>query len=125
VQFFSEQQIVPTSMIDISDGLASEILHLERNSGHGMVIYEEKIPIAADTGRVAEQFSLAPVTCALSGGEDYELLFTVGQSDYEKISANPSVSIIGYVDEPESSSRMVTRAGATIAITAQGWNAFS
>jgi thiamine-monophosphate kinase len=125
IQFFEEAQVMPTSMIDVSDGLSSEILHICKDSGVGCVLYEEKIPIAEDTKQAAFKFHLDPTACALSGGEDYELLFTLKQDDYDKIKDNPFISIIGYITEPEAGSHILTKGGNKFAITAQGWNAFS
>ena len=115
--------IKPTSMIDISDGLASEILHLCKDSGKGCNIYEDKIPLDAATCLAAEEFKISPVTAALSGGEDYELLFTIKQDDYEKIKYIDNISIIGYITEKEAGANLLTNAGSAIPITAQGWDA--
>jgi thiamine-monophosphate kinase len=125
VQFFAENGIQPTSMIDVSDGLSSEILHLCKDSQLGCVLYEEKIPIAEDTRQAAFKFNLDPTACALSGGEDYELLFTIKQDDYDKIAANTDISIIGYMAEAEAGSHIYTKGGNKFPITAQGWNAFN
>jgi thiamine-monophosphate kinase len=125
VEFFQQAGIMPTSMMDISDGLSSEILHICRQSGLGCVLYEEKIPIAEDTRNAAYKFELDPTACALSGGEDYELLFTVAQQDYDKLVLNEQVSVIGYMTEQEKGSKIITKGGNTFDITAQGWNAFA
>lgn len=125
IQFFADSGVRPTSMIDVSDGLSSEVLHLCKESGLGCWIYEDKIPIAEDTRQAAFKFNLDPTACALSGGEDYELLFTVRQDDYEKIAANTDISIIGYMAEAEAGSHIYTKGGNTFPITAQGWNAFN
>lgn len=117
-------QVKPTAMIDISDGLSSETLHLCKNSGTGCALYEEKIPIDPMTYETARQFNLDPTVCALSGGEDYELLFTVAQSDFEKIRNNPDISIIGHMTEPGEGCRLITRSGSSHELKAQGWNAF-
>ncbi len=124
VTWLQENGIVPTSMIDISDGLSSELLHICRKSDVGCVIHDDKIPVHSDSKAAAEELHLSPVTAALSGGEDYELLFTVAQSDYEKISKNGSISVIGYVTESEKGALLQTKAGPTHKITAQGWTAF-
>lgn len=124
IEFFEEQNIVPTSMMDISDGLSSEILHICRDSNLGCMLYEEKIPIADDMKNAAYKFEIDPTACALSGGEDYELLFTLSQSDYDKITFNEQISVIGYMTDPEEGSRITTKGGSLHNITAQGWNAF-
>lgn len=124
VQFLSDSDIVPTSMIDISDGLSSEILHLCKQSNVGCVLYEEKIPIAEDTRMAAFKFNLDPTACALSGGEDYELLFTMKQEDYDKITLNEQISVVGYITESEAGTTIITKGGNKHPITAQGWNAF-
>jgi thiamine-monophosphate kinase len=123
-EFFEAQQIMPTSMMDISDGLSSELLHICEKSGVGCVIYEEKIPVAEDSKKAAYKFEIDPTACALSGGEDYELLFTIKQDDYEKITLNEQISVIGYVTEAEEGAIIKTKGGNTHKITAQGWNAF-
>ncbi len=113
----------PTSMIDISDGLASEILHLCDSSGVGATIYEEKIPIDPTAVTTAEEFNLDPTMCALNGGEDYELLFTIKQADYEKLKGNPHITFIGHI-EGGGAAHIVTRDGSSHPLTAQGWDAF-
>lgn len=123
-EFFEAQQIMPTSMMDVSDGLSSELLHICEKSGVGCVIYEEKIPVAEDSKKAAYKFEIDPTACALSGGEDYELLFTIKQDDYEKITLNEQISVIGYVTEAEEGAIIKTKGGNTHKITAQGWNAF-
>ncbi|MDO6433373.1 thiamine-phosphate kinase [Flavitalea sp. BT771] len=125
VEFFQQAEIMPTSMMDISDGLSSEILHICRQSELGCVLYEDKIPIAEDTRNAAYKFELDPTACALSGGEDYELLFTVPQQDYDKLVLNEQISVIGYMTEPEKGAKIITKGGNTFDITAQGWNAFA
>lgn len=125
IEFFQQAAIVPTAMMDISDGLSSEILHLCRQSELGCVLYEEKIPIADDTRNAAYKFELDPTACALSGGEDYELLFTVSQEDYDKLILNEQISVIGYMTEPEKEKKIITKGGNIFDITAQGWNAFA
>ena len=124
IKFFEEEKLVPTSLIDISDGLSSEILHLCKQSKLGCILYEEKIPIADDTRQAAFKFNLDPTACALSGGEDYELLFTVRQDDYDKIKDITDISIIGYLTTEEEGTHILTKGGGKHAITAQGWNAF-
>ncbi len=124
VDFFAANNITPTSMIDVSDGLSSEILHLCKSSNVGCVLYEEKIPIADDTRAAAFKFNLDPTACALSGGEDYELLFTLKQDDYEKVQGNADISVIGHLTDEEAGANIITKGGGKHAITAQGWNAF-
>lgn len=122
IEFFVKQEIVPTSMIDISDGLSSEILHICKQSNLGCVLYEEKIPIHEEMRKAAYKFEIDPTACALSGGEDYELLFTIPQSDYEKLLLNEQVSIVGYMTDAEEGAHIITKGGSKIAITAQGWD---
>jgi thiamine-monophosphate kinase len=125
IEFIQQSDIIPTAMMDISDGLSSEILHICRQSELGCVLYEEKIPIAENTRNAAYKFELDPTACALSGGEDYELLFTVAQQDYDKLVLNEQISVIGYMTEPEKGKKIITKGGNTFDITAQGWNAFA
>ncbi len=122
VEFFESQGVQPTSMMDISDGLSSEILHICKESNLGCVLYEEKIPIAEEMKKAAFKFEIDPTACALSGGEDYELLFTISQSDYDKLVLNEQISVVGYMTEPEQSAHIITKGGGKHAITAQGWN---
>jgi thiamine-monophosphate kinase len=124
IDFFAANNIAPTSMIDVSDGLSSEILHICKQSNVGCVLYEEKLPIAEDTKSAAFKFNLDPTACALSGGEDYELLFTLKQDDYDKISSNSDISVIGYLTDEEAGAHIITKGGNKHPITAQGWNAF-
>ena len=120
-----ELGVKPTSMIDISDGLASEVLHLSDRSKVGFRIYEEKIPIDELTISTADEFNLNPVMTALNGGEDYELLFTISQSDFDKIKNNPDFTVIGHVVEEEQGNYLVLRGSNELAeLTAQGWDAF-
>ena len=111
-------------MIDVSDGLASEILHICTTSGKGCAIYEEKIPIDISTINLCDNFNIDPTTAALNGGEDYELLFTVSQKDHELLKNFTEVSIIGHITEKNSGTNLVTRSGQLIPLTAQGWNSF-
>ena len=122
IEFLDDAEIRPTSMMDISDGLSSEILHLCKQSQLGCVLYEEKLPIAEPMRNAAFKFEIDPTACALSGGEDYELLFTVSQSDYEKLLLNEQISVVGYMTEPEAGAHILTKGGGKHAITAQGWN---
>lgn len=124
IQFLSEKNIAPTSMIDISDGLSSEILHICKQSEVGCVVYEEKLPIAEETKLAAYKFHLDPTACALSGGEDYELLFTIAQDDYEKLQGNGDISVVGYITDADAGKHIITKGGGRHEITAQGWNAF-
>ncbi len=116
--------IKPTAMIDISDGLASEILHICKQSNKGCNLYEEKIPLDPMTYETARGFNLDPTVCALSGGEDYELLFTIKQADYEKIKLQMDISIIGHITEPSAGCNLITKSGIVHELKAQGWNAF-
>jgi thiamine-monophosphate kinase len=125
IEFLEKSQVIPTSMMDISDGLSSEIFHICKQSELGCVLYEEKIPIADETRSAAFKFELDPTACALSGGEDYELLFTIQQSDYDKLLLNEKISVIGYMTEPEKGKKIISKGGNTFDITAQGWNAFA
>ena len=122
VEFFAAKEITPTSMMDISDGLSSEILHICKDSDLGCVLYEEKIPVSEEMKKAAFKFEIDPTACALSGGEDYELLFTVSQSDYDKLVLNEQISVVGYMTEPEQGAHIITKGGGKHAITAQGWN---
>lgn len=122
IEYFNEAEIVPTSMIDVSDGLSSDILHICKQSDKGCVLYEDKLPFNEEAKEFAYKLKLDPTACALSGGEDYELLFTVSQSDYEKIKLNPSISVIGYITEPSEGKHLITRAGNKHELVAQGWN---
>jgi len=123
VQFLAEKEIIPTSMIDVSDGLASELLHICKQSRCGCQVYEERLPIDYQTTRVCSEMSqnMLPVSNALNGGEDYELLFTISQKDYEKVKESPEVHIIGHITEEGSPAVMVTPQNSTIQLRAQGW----
>ncbi|GAA4344331.1 thiamine-phosphate kinase [Flaviaesturariibacter amylovorans] len=124
VEFFATAGIRPTAMVDVSDGLSSEVLHLCKQSGVGAVLYEDKLPIHDDTRQAAFKFNSEATACALSGGEDYELLFTIPQDDYEKIGNMNDISVIGYITDAEAGAHIVTKGGNKHALTAQGWNAF-
>jgi thiamine-phosphate kinase len=117
--------VKPTAMMDVSDGLSSEILHICKQSGVGCRLYEEKIPLDPQVISTCEEFNLDSTTIALSGGEDYELLFTIAQADYDKIKGNPNFSVIGYITDKEEGVNLITRAGQFIPIIARGWNALS
>ena len=122
VEFFAASEINPTSMMDVSDGLSSEILHICKQSNLGCVLYEEKIPVADEMKKAAFKFEIDPTACALSGGEDYELLFTIPQSEYDKLVLNEQISVIGYMTEAEAGSNIITKGGSKYPITSQGWN---
>lgn len=124
VELLKYLDIVPTSMIDVSDGLASEILHICNSSNVGCKLFEEKIPLDPMTYETAREFGLDPTVCALSGGEDYELLFTISQSEYEKVKGQLDISVIGYITDKESGNVMISKSDKIHTITAQGWNAF-
>jgi len=124
IEFLETNNITPTAMIDASDGISSDILHICKQSNLGCRLYEEKLPIAEDTKQAAFKFGLDPTVCALNGGEDYELLFTLKQEDYEKIVVNEEISVIGYMTAIEEGTKFFTKGGNTFDITAQGWNAF-
>ena len=125
VEWLQENSITPTSMIDVSDGLSSEMLHICNSSEVGCILHEEKIPISDDARKMALEFQIGAVACALSGGEDYELLFTIRQEDYEKIARNNDISVIGYITEKKDGANLLTTGGNKHKLTAQGWNAFS
>ena len=116
--------VVPTAMIDISDGLASELFHLSEQSKVGFRLFEENIPIDHQTYETAVEFHLSPITCALNGGEDYELLFTIRQEDFEKIKNLPDVHSIGYAHPQDQGVQLATKAGELLPLQAQGWNHF-
>lgn len=124
IEFFEQNNIVPTSMMDVSDGVSSEILHLCKAANLGCRIYEEKLPIADLSRKAAYKFGLDPTVCALNGGEDYELIFTLKQEDHDKIVLNEEISVIGYTTDIEEGAKLLTKGGNTFDITAQGWNAF-
>ncbi len=123
VKKLAEKGIVPTAMMDISDGLASEALHIAKASGTGIVLYEERIPIDQVTYDTAQEFSIVPSVAALNGGEDYELLFTIDQKDYEKIKGIPGISVVGYITDASEGNRLITPDNQVIELTAQGWDA--
>ena len=124
IAYLKELEVKPTSMIDVSDGLASEIFHICKASKVGCTVYDEKIPIDAKTSMAALDFNLDPSMCALNGGEDYELLFTVAMEDFDKIKGNPHFSIIGHMTDVNSGINLVDKQGALIPLQAQGWKAF-
>jgi len=123
VELLKEKNILPTSMIDISDGLASELLHLCKESKLGCNLYEDKIPLDPTTVRLAEEFEMDQTIMALSGGEDYELLFTVHQLDFEKVrELQQEISVIGFMSDQEAGANLITRSQASVPLTAQGWD---
>ncbi|MCL3854319.1 thiamine-phosphate kinase [Parabacteroides sp. GYB001] len=125
IEILEKAGIVPTSMMDISDGLSSELLHISKESNVGCRIYEERIPIDYQTAAMAEQFSMNLVTAALNGGEDYELLFTVPLTDHDKVSEMKGVKVIGHITKPELGNYLVGRDGGEVELKAQGWNSLS
>ena len=125
VEWLQEHGITPTAMIDVSDGLSSELLHICNKSEVGCLIYEDKIPVHDDARAMALEFQVGMAACALNGGEDYELLFTVKQEDYEKVAKNHDISIIGYVTGKAEGANLLTTGGNKHKLTAQGWNAFA
>ena len=125
VKLLKDLEVKPTSMIDISDGLSSEIIHLCKQSKVGCDLYEEKIPLDPQVISTCEEFNIDSTMIALSGGEDYELLMTISQEDFPKIKGNPNLTVIGYMTEESTGMHLVTRADTKIPLTAQGWNSFN
>jgi len=123
VEILKGINVVPTSMIDISDGLSSELFHICKASNVGCSIYQEKIPINKETTKMSDEFNLPPLTAALNGGEDYELLFTIALGDYEKINVHPEISIIGHIVSKDFGCNLILDSGDEVEISAQGWNA--
>jgi thiamine-monophosphate kinase len=124
VELLEKLEVKPTAMIDISDGLSSEILHLCEESKVGCNLFEEKIPLDPQLIQTCEEFEINSTTVALSGGEDYELLMTIDQKDYDKIKGNPHLTVIGYMTEENEGAHLITRGNQKVALTAQGWKAF-
>ncbi len=122
VELLKALEVIPTAMIDISDGLSSEVLHICKNSKVGCNIYEDKIPLDPQVINVCEEFTIDSTTIALSGGEDYELLFTITQEDYSKIKGNPNFTVIGHMLPESDGKHLITRANTTIPLIARGWN---
>lgn len=122
VELLKEIGVKPTAMIDVSDGLSSEIMHICKQSKTGCKIYEEKIPIDVQTCNIADEFKIEPAIFAMNGGEDYELLFTINQSDFEKVKNLHQFCVIGYITEENEGYELVHKSGATVPIVAQGWN---
>jgi len=125
IKILKDLNIIPTSMIDISDGLSSEILHLAKSSNVGITIHEDKIPVDYTTMNLANEFNLNPITCALSGGEDYELLFTISQAHYDKFKKDADFTIVGYVTDYSEGNNLILKDGTSHQITAQGWDAIN
>ena len=125
VKLLKEMDVKPTAMIDISDGLSSEIIHICKQSEVGCDLYEDKIPLDPVVIATCEEFNIDSTTVALNGGEDYELLFTIAQEDFLKIKGNPSFTVIGFIKEKEAGLHLVTRADTRIPIQAQGWKNFN
>jgi thiamine-monophosphate kinase len=121
-KIFEDLGVHPTSMIDISDGLSSEVMHICKQSGVGAKVYEEKIPMDEQTKNMALEFNINPLVAALNGGEDYELLFTLPVADYEKIKNHPDITVIGHIADASEGVALVTGGGSEIELTAQGWN---
>ena len=121
IKNLKENAIMPTSMIDISDGLSSDIMHITKNSACGCQLYSEKIPLVEESIKMAEEFNIDPLTAALNGGEDYELLFTIDIHDFEKIKTMKNVHVIGHITELENGNKLITPDGNSITLKAQGW----
>lgn len=119
-----ELGVVPTSMLDISDGLASELFHICKASNLGVTIYEDKLPIDKQTYDTAVELNMDPITCVLNGGEDYELLFTIDQKDFEKLEKHADIHFIGHTTKPEDGKNLVTKSGTVVELKAQGWKHF-
>lgn len=124
IERFKAQELLPTSMIDISDGLASEVIHLCKNSNVGCHVYDEKLPIDPSTYQMAVDFNMDPTTCALNGGEDYELLFTIDQKDIDKVKGDPNLTIIGHITNKEKGMYLIDKHDGAHTLTAQGWDQF-
>ncbi|WP_053971021.1 thiamine-phosphate kinase [Mangrovimonas sp. ST2L15] len=124
VELFKSLDVKPTSMIDVSDGLSSETMHLCKQSNVGCELYENKIPLDPQVISTCEEFDIDSTTIALNGGEDYELLFTIDQDDYPKIKGNPNFTVVGFIKEKEAGMQLITRGGTSIELKAQGWNSF-
>lgn len=122
-QLLKDLDVKPTSMIDVSDGLSSEVMHICKQSNVGCNVYEDKLPFDPQFISVCEEFNLDATTIALSGGEDYELLFTIGINDFDKIKANPNFTVIGHITEEKEGKHLITRANTKIELKARGWNA--
>jgi thiamine-monophosphate kinase len=119
-----EMNVLPTSMIDVSDGLASDLFHICKQSNTGAAIYEDKLPIDELTYQTAGSFKIDPVTCVMNGGEDYELLFTIKQDDFDKLKNHPDIHFIGYIQDIKKGINLVTKSGNVVPLKAQGWDHF-
>ena len=119
---FTEIDVKPTSMIDVSDGLSSDLIHICQQSEVGCTIYEDKIPLDFTTINVAEEMKLDPVVCALNGGEDYELLLTIKQQDYENVKSDVNFTIIGHISDKSEGNNFLAKDGSSHPLTAQGWD---
>lgn len=124
-ELLKQLEVHPTSMIDISDGLSSEILHLSKSSGLGIDLYEDKIPLDPTVISACEEFKIDSTLVALSGGEDYELLFTIDQKEFPKIKGNPNLTVIGHTTGKDEGAFLISRSNTKIPLTAQGWNSFN
>lgn len=124
IKTLGEMGVLPTSMMDVSDGLASELMHICKQSKVGAQIYEDKLPIDYQTYKVAEDFNFNATTAALNGGEDYELIFTIAQKDFEVVKGIPGIAIIGHIADEAAGVSMVARGEQVVELQAQGWNAF-
>ncbi|MBL6871284.1 MAG: thiamine-phosphate kinase [Flavobacteriales bacterium] len=125
IEFLKKCKVIPTSMIDISDGLASEIFHICKSSNVGCQLYEEKIPIDSQTYQTSMDFNINPTVSALNGGEDYELLFTISQNDYEKIKNDPNITVIGHITKKDQGINLIGNGNTSTPLQAQGWNHFN
>ena len=125
VKILKENNIKPTSMIDVSDGLSSEVLHICKNSNVGCTVYEDKLPIDFTAISTADELNLSAATCALNGGEDYELLFTIKQFDYDKLKDDPDFTVIGHITDKSTGANFVAKDGTVQELIAQGWSATS
>ena len=122
IELFMEKEIKPTSMIDVSDGLSSELFHICTQSETGCNIYEDKLPIDTNTEKMAKEFNIDPTICVLNGGEDYELLFTISVKDYDKIKDIELISIIGHITNKKDGLNLIVKNGTSVELQAQGWN---
>ncbi|MFY8186407.1 MAG: thiamine-phosphate kinase, partial [Flavobacterium sp.] len=124
-ELLKKLEVKPSSMIDISDGLSSEILHICKQSNVGCNLYEDKLPLDPQLIATCEEFKLDSTTIAINGGEDYELLFTIALEDFPKIKGNPNFTVIGHITQPSEGVHLITRANEKIPLKARGWNALN